>query len=201
MQQRTTQRAAQRAALQARLDSTVRILLPLERLLPDVRAIAEIEQGIPKSVPAGGHKAWVDARREAQEEAAYARIDSLIRLDSLCDVVLSGGKLSFRIDQAEAARLFVAPQEEALAAAQWRAVALDFVPSGKGNAKRLIDRLRKLALAAEPAVAAQIVAIGEDLANLSDVLRDDEAELHELTCALFGLSEEERRLVESGRVG
>ena len=46
----------------------------------------------------------------------------------------------------------------------------------------------------------QIVALGRELATLTAVLRDDEAQLHELTCLLFDLSDEERALVEKGRV-
>ena len=199
MQQRTTQRAGQRAALEERLAKTSRPALPLERLLRDVRAIAEIEATIPKSVPATGHKAWVDDQRAAQEEAALARIDGMIRLDSICDVLLDSGKLSFRIDEQDAAQLFVTEDQAALVAAQWRAIALDFTPTGKGDAKRLVDRLRKLALTADEAVAAQIVAIGHDLARLSDVLRDDEEQLHELTCRLFKLTPAERLLVERSR--
>ena len=83
--------------------------------------------------------------------------------------------------------------------AQWRCIALDFTPTGKGDGKRLIDRLRKVAKTAEPAVAKQIIAIGKDLSKLSDILRDDEAQLHELTCALFNLTQQERALVDATR--
>ena len=199
MQQRTSQRAAQRAGLEDYLAATSRPLLPLERILSDVRPIAEIETTIPKNVPATGHKAWVDDQRAAQEEAVLARIDGLVRPGSACDVLLDGGRLSFRIDEQEIARLFVTADQAELAGAQWRAIALDFAPSGKGDAKRLVDRLRKLALAADEAVAAQIIAIGEELAKLSDVLRDDEDQLHELTCEMFKLKPEERLLVEQSR--
>ena len=40
----------------------------------------------------------------------------------------------------------------------------------------------------------------KQLANLTDVLRDDEQDLHELTCLMFNLSDDERRLVEGGRI-
>ena len=78
-----------------------------------------------------------------------------------------------------------------------QAGSVDFTPTGKNDGKRLIDRLRKIARTAEPAVAKQIIAIGKDLATLSDVLRDDEAQLHELTCKLFNLTPTERALVDA----
>jgi actin-like ATPase involved in cell morphogenesis len=75
---------------------------------------------------------------------------------------------------------------------------LEFQPSGKGDAKRMVNRLRRVATAAPPALAEQIITIGANLANLTAVLRDDETQLHELTCLLFNLSDDERRLVERG---
>ncbi len=53
--------------------------------------------------------------------------------------------------------------------------------------------------AAEPAVANQIIAIGKELAQLSEVLRDDEAQLHELTCPLFNLTPAERALADASQ--
>ena len=201
LQQRSTQRIDLLARLAERLAATTRAQLPLEQVLGDVDSIPQIEQKVPKSVPAIGRKVWVDEERMAQEEAALARLDGMIRLDSAMTVELAGGKLALLIDGAEAAKLFVEPAHEALVTAQWTCVALDFTPSGKNDGKRLVDRLRKIAVAAEPAVAAQIIAIGSELAALSEVLRDDEEQLHELTCRLFKLTPAERTLVDASRRG
>lgn len=198
MQQRRTERVELRADLDERLAATARTSWPLEKLLPSVRAIPEIEEAAPRSVPASGRKKWADEERKSDEEAALARIDSLIHAASEATVLLERGKLSFLIDGQEVARVFVSDDEAALVEAQWRSVALDFQPSGSGDAKRLIDRLRRVATAADPAVAEQIIATGDKLAKLTAVLRDDEEQLHELTCILFNLSNEERRLVERG---
>ena len=200
LQQRRTRRMALLAALEERLATTARAVWPLERVLADVESVPQIELKIPASVPAADRQARVDDERKAQEEAALARIEGLIRLDSLFSADLEAGKLTLLIDGAPAARAFVAVDQEALIAAQWRCIALDFTPTGKGDAKRLIDRLRKPAVTAEPATAAQIIAIGAQLEALCDVLADDEAQLHEMTCTLFNLSDEERRLVDQGRV-
>ncbi len=129
-----------------------------------------------------------------------ARIDGLLRLDSEFAVLLSKGKLSFLIDDQEAAFAFVGDAEGPLVEAQWRAVAISFTPTGKGDAHRLVARLRRVATEAAPAVAEQIIAIGRRLANRAAVIRDDEKQLHDMTCALFKLTPEEKRLVERGRV-
>lgn len=199
MQERRTERVRLSLDLEERLKGTARVNLPVERILPGVRPIAELEEASPKTVRAPERKAWVDVQRAADEESAIARIDGLIHAASEADVLLERGKLSFRIDEQEVARMFVDDAQAALVTAQWRTAALDFDPHGKGDAGRLVSRLRRLATSAEPAVAGQIIAIGEALATLTAVLRGDEAQLHELTCLLFNLTDEERALVEAGR--
>ena len=197
MQQRRTERVDLRADLQERLAATARVVWPLEKLLPDVRPVPAIEETLPKSVVPSARKQWVDDQRKADEEAVLARIDGIIRLDSACEVVLERGKLSCLIDGQEVARVFVSDAEAALVAAQWRCVALDFAPGGKADAKRLTDQLRRVATSADAALSAQIIGIGGQLSELTDVLRDDEAQLHELTCELFGLSSDERSLISA----
>jgi hypothetical protein len=199
LQQRNTSRVDLLAQLAELLAKTVRPLLPLEQVLDDVESIPQIELKIPKSVPLANRKAWVDDERKAQEEAAFARLDGLIQLDSEMTVTLAKGKLSLLIDEQEAAKLFVQAAEAELIAAQWRCISLDFAPTGKGDGKRLIDRLRKVAKTADPAVTERIIVIGEALATLSDTLREDEAQLHELTCTLFNLTADERALVDASR--
>lgn len=197
MQERYTRRVELSAALSERLGAAARSTWPLEKLLPDVRSATQIDEEAPKHILPSERKAWTDEQRATDEEAALARIDGLIHADSEAAVELREGKLSFLIDEQEVARVFVSEAEAPLIEAQWRTPALDFQPTGKGDAKRLIERLRRVAAAAEPALADQIVAIGQELGTLTAVLRDDEAQLHELTCLLFNLSDEERRLVES----
>lgn len=199
LQQDSSERIDLLAQLAELLAKTVRPLLPLEQVLDDVESIPQIELKIPKSVPLANRKAWVDDERKAQEEAAFARLDGLIRLDSEMTVTLAKGKLSFLIDEQEAAKLFVQAAEAELIAAQWRCISLDFAPTGKGDGKRVLDRLRKVAKTADPAVTEQIIVIGEALATLCDTLREDEAQLHELTCTLFNLKADERALVDASR--
>lgn len=199
MQERRTAQVADEARLEERLKAAARRDLPLERLLKDVRGIAAITEAMPKSVDARDHQRWIDEERAADEEAALARIDALIRPASTFAVTLIGGKLGFLIDGQEVARLFVDDAEAPLIDAQWRAVSIAFQPSGKEDARRLVIRLRRVATAAEPALAGQIVAIGSALAARDTLIREDEAQLHELTCRLFALTPAERRLVEAGR--
>jgi hypothetical protein len=199
MQERRTRRVELRADLDERLRSTATKTWPLEQILSGVRSISEIEESAPASLPLSKRKEWADDQRKADEESALARIDGIIQLDSQADVIAERGKLAFRIDDQEVARTFLGPDEIELVEAQWRANAVDFSPTGNGEAARLIGKLRKVVVTAPPALRDQIIATGNELASLSDIIRDDERDLHEMTCHLFGLTAEERRLVEQGR--
>ena len=198
LQERHTARVAVRGRLAERLEVTARANWPLERLLPGVRSVAAIEAGAPAAIPAVDRKRWVDDQRQADEEAALARLDALLGPDAALEVTLADGKLSLLIDDQEAARAFV-EEEGPLVAAQWRAVALGFEPRGRKDGERLVKLLRRVAVAAEPAVLRQILDLAQELGELDGDLRADEAALHEMTCRLFALTPEERRLVEAGR--
>lgn len=199
MQERFTRRVELRADLAQRLASTGRRSLPLEDLLPEVRGVAAIEAEAPRSLPRSELKKWTDERRQEDEEAAYAQLDAILGAESVLDVSLERGKLSLRIDESEAVRLFVAPEQQELIAAQWRAFALDFTPTGKGYGKRLVDGLRKVVVDAPPALRDQILDIGRQLVELGAVIADDERQLHDLTAALFNLTPEEEAMVLKGR--
>lgn len=200
MQERRTRQVGLRAELEERLGAAAKSSWPMERILPGIRSIAEIEETAPKALKPSERKIWVDEQRKDDEESALARIDGLIGLDSIGEVAAERGKIAFLIDEQEVARTFLDEDQMPLIEAQWRATAVGFAPTGKGDAKRLVDKLRKVVTEAEPALRQQIIDVGGELASVSDVIRDDEDQLHEMTCFLFGLDAEERRLVEAGRL-
>lgn len=196
LQEHTTERARLRADLDERLAAAAKTSWPLDKVLPGVRAMLEIEAEAPASVPPANRTDWADEQRKGEAESALARIDGLMRPDSEATVRLDRGKLTFLIDGEEIARVFVSDTEAPLVEAQWRSVALDLQPSGKGDAKRLIERLRRVATTADAALAEQIIGTGSALARLTAIVREEEEQLHELTCHLFNLTREERLLVE-----
>ena len=200
LQENHTERVRLKAGLDERLSSVAITTWPLERILPDIRSIEELEHEVPRSVPQADRKAWIDERRALDEEASLDRIDGLIRADSSADVTHDDdGRIGFRIDEQEIARVFVDEDEIPLVLAQWRGHALAFEPSGRSPAKSLVNKLRKVVLAAPDAVGRQIVDRGARLAELSATIAADERALHEITARLFNLTDEEERLVLAGR--
>lgn len=130
---------------------------------------------------------------------AFQAITRRLTAAALLDARVERGELHFTADGAVIAQAVVAPDEELLVVAQWQAVAHDFDAAQKNAPRKLIDRLRSVARAADPAIREQIVSLAATLVTLTTRIRADESALHDLTCRLFELTLEERALVEAGR--
>ncbi|MCA1748607.1 MAG: N-6 DNA methylase, partial [Sphingomonadales bacterium] len=187
------------SALAERLEHCGKVGKPLEWLLSDIQSMETIRAGLPDDLDARERKAAEDEIREGQEETALAAIEQRIRPGSSFDVAYRDGQLSFLADGAPVARAYVDDDQAELLTLQWRMVALTFEPAARGNAKRLVDRLRSVAVAAESVVLKQLQRLAADLEEVSGEIEREESTLHEVTCVLFELSDDERRLVEQQR--
>lgn len=198
LQRGYTERARLLRALAERLGRVARRRQPHEWLLPDVEAKREIEAGAPARMARGEVRGWTDARYKEQVEAAIARMDDAIRLDSRIEARIEDDELTLVIDGAVACRgIYVSEAEAPFLLAQWQVVALGFEPKGKGDGKRLVDALRHIGTDAPEELRNQIIERQEQLARQTEALRALESDLHEITCRLFNLTREERALVES----
>ena len=198
LQRLTTRRRELVAALGDRLRRVARRKRPLEWLLPGVRSKAVIEEGAPRRLPRLDRRTWADARQQEEVEAAFARLDELVRLDSAIEPVFEDGELKLHIDGARAlGGIYLDADTGPFALAQWQAAALSFEPTGKGDAKRLVEALRHVGLDAEPALRDQVIERQAELTALTTELRAHEANLHEETCTLFALSPLEQAMIEA----
>jgi hypothetical protein len=193
-----TERRRLRRGLSERLDSLARRRKPLEWLLPDVRSKQHIEESLINKLPGpAARRDQADKLQVEQVEAALARVEDMIRLDSSFEARLRDGELMLLIDGAPAAFGVYADEEQgAFWLAQWQVVAMGFEPNGGPNAKRLIDQLRTVADEAPLALRTQIIERQQALSRLAADLKQLEQDLHEITCRLFGLTPAERRMVE-----
>jgi hypothetical protein len=210
MQSDITARVVVRADLAARLARVEVVKQPLEWLLPDVRSVRAIEVAL-TTVKSGlrilaktreekrNLKQRVDAARRTDVDAAYAALSLRIAATTELDATQVRGSVRFLADGAVVAEAFVSDDDAALILAQWQSVALTFDAGVRNAAKKLIEALRRVALAPEKVLRDQIIALAEKLEDLTQKVRKQERDLHEITCALFDLSLEERLMVELGR--
>ena len=200
LQSAYTARLRLRRGLADRLGTLARRRRPLDWLLPDVQSKAVIEAAVPPRMGPDARRTWADRLQVEQIEAAIARVDEMIRPGSTLEARFEDGELSLLIDGAPAAAgVYADDATGAFWLAQWQAIALGFEVNGKGNGKRLIDQLRAVADEAPPATRGQIIDRQQQLSTLAVDLAALEARLHEITCRLFALTPDERRLVETRR--
>lgn len=195
LQRGYTARSRLRAGLEERLSTLARRRKPHEWLLPDVQSKQVIEADAPANMRGPRLRGYADTRQAEQVEAATARIDAAVRIDSTIDAAFTDGELMLVIDGAPAARVYADAEQGAFWLAQWQAIALAFEPKGRGDGKRLVDLLRAVADEAPAAVRAQIIERQQALSMLGAELRNGEAALATITARLFALTPEELRLV------
>jgi hypothetical protein len=193
-----TSRLRLRRGLAERLTTLARRRRPLEWLLPEVQSKHQIEAEARNMAGPTAKRAYADRLQAEQIEAALARVEDMICLDSTFEARFEDEELMLLIDGAPAARgIYADSQQGAFWLAQWQAIALAFEPNGRANAKRLIDLLRTVADEATPVLRGQIVERQQSLLTLAMELRELENQLHTITCRLFDLTPAERRLVEA----
>ncbi len=191
-----TERARLRRGLAERLSTLARRRRPYEWLLPEVREKQRIEAEAPARMGPEARRAHADRLQAEQIEAALARVDEALRVDSRLEARFEDGELMLLVDGAPAARGVYADDEQgAFWLAQWQAIALAFEPNGRDNGKRLIDGLRAVADEAPSPARAQIIERQQALSRLAGELTGLERALDDITSRLFALTPAERRLV------
>ena len=189
-----TERKRLRVGIDARLGRVSRRKRAYEWLLPDVRPIAEIEQGIVNQME-GVRRKMAARLYEEQVESALARVGDAIRLDSVIEADFADGELILQVDGESVASTFVNDADAPFLLAQWQVAALGFEPRGPGDGKRLIDKVREVGLEAPTTLLGQIIERQEALGRIGISIRDGEEALHNITCRLFALTPEELRLI------
>jgi hypothetical protein len=193
-----TRRAHVRRSLGDRLSSVARRSRPYEWLLPEVQSKQVIEAERPRGMGHVAAQEYADRLQDDQIVSGVARIDDLIRLDSVFEAQFVEGELIFFIDNAPSARgIYADADQGAFWLAQWQAIALGFEPNGRGNGKRLLDQLRSVADEAPPVLRTQIIEYQSELSAIAVELSALEANLHDISCRLFDLSPAERQMVEA----
>jgi hypothetical protein len=93
-------------------------------------------------------------------------------------------------------RIFASVNEGVFIAAQWKVLAATFTITENTDGKKLANALRRLAVADNPAVVEQIIALERELSALEADIAGQEAEMNALVYRLYGLTQADIALVE-----
>ena len=185
--------------IQRRLSATRQRNKPEVWLFPGLKTKHELASAAPVALAAEDKQKWAEQRYGLDLAARLGALTVRLRPGVSLSASFADGELSFAIDCVPIIdRVFVATGEGQFIAAQWRIVAATFTITESTDGKKLADALRKLAVADNPAVVQQIIALESQLAMLdADIVRQ-EAEMDAVLGRLYGLTKAEKVLIKKG---
>lgn len=168
-------------------------------LWAEVKPVPAFKREAPKGLAGPAVTAWAKERREAVLRARLEAIDAVLRAGVRLVVENVAGELKVTAEGAVLIDgVFLDADEAAFTAAQWRQKARRTNVTEKFDAKRLVALLLKLRKTNNAALRRQVVELDEEIMTLDETIEDAEREMNRLTYRLYGLTEEEIRLVEGG---
>ncbi len=162
----------------------------------------ELKRRVEKEAPAGVGKREMAQRVKAmhgQRLAAHLEgLDVMLRPGAVITIELVEDELKVLISGAPALELYHDSTEVEFIAAQWRHSLRSVNVTVKFSGKRLVNKLRELRRTSNSAVVKKVVVLDRQIQSLDVQIAKAEAEINALIYSLYGLTEEEIRLVEAG---
>ncbi len=166
-------------------------------LFPGLKAAHELLAAAPARLEADQKQKWAAQRYERDLAVRYDAITAPLRPGSSFSAAFVDGELSFSIDGVPViSRIFVSAAEGEFIAAQWKVRAATITVTERTDGRTLANLLRRLAVADNPAVVQQIIALEGELSGLDADIARQEAEMNELVYRLYALTEADVRLIE-----
>lgn len=152
----------------------------------------------PTGLRAGARTVWAKEQRALRLAAALEPIQRRLRAGATLQVLEKPGELGVQIDGVTVLdSVFVDVDETAFIAAQWRQKLRQANVTATFKADRLVKLLLDLRTTENAALKAQVVDLDRKIEALDQEIAAREEEMNELLYELYGLDEEERRLVEN----
>ncbi len=172
---------------------------PEHWLFSDVKTKAQLEANAPAGLDTSERRAWAKARYDDSVAAAEEALGERLKPGVVLDATFEEGELSFLIDGVPViTNIFADDAAGSFILAQWKVLAASFPVTEKTGGKKLSSALRKLAGNDGSAAVQQIMGYQAELEALDVSIQDQEAAMNALVYDLYGLSPDERTLVEKG---
>ncbi len=141
--------------------------------------------------------AWAKARHAEALQERLDHLDALLQPGAELRVEATDDEIALRIQGREALRLYDRPDTPFLAV-QWRHALRDLNVTESFDAARLLRLLLALRTTADAPLRARLLALDAEIQALDTEIEARETDLNHHVFALYGLSEEERRMVVEG---
>lgn len=168
-------------------------------LLPDLPPLAALEAEAPRALPIAKRRQWAKDRLAETVATRLERLGASLQAGENLEAVFAGGELSLRANGAALLdRIYLGdgPGQAARAYWSWLLLSRSWRDAGK-----LVAELRRPPVEFATPAATQFIARASDLAEVTAEIAAAERAMNERLYELYGLTEEERLLVENDRRG
>ena len=166
-------------------------------LWADVKPLAKIKKDAPSELKGRKLTAWAKERREPKPTERLDAINAMLRPGAALNVIDENDGLQLLADNVPLIEgIFLDESEADFIAAQWRQKTRRINVTEKFEAKRLINQLLKLRKTENDAIKTQVVKLDANIQTIDENIEKAEADMNRLTYRLYGLTEEEVKLVE-----
>ena len=187
------------ARIARRLAATRQRNRPETWFFPDLKSKDERFAEAPARLDTEKKQEWAEQRYHDDLAARYDAITARLRPGSSLSAAFTDDELSLAVDGVPIInRIFVSAAEGAFILAQWKVIAATFTITEKTDGRKLANALRKLAVADNPAVVEQVIALEAELSGLEADIACQEAEMEHAMNRLYGLTEAEAALIHNG---
>ena len=141
--------------------------------------------------------AWAKDMAVARRQVYYEEWDARLHPGVSITVENSDDELRLKIGDVMVLELFDEPDTPFIAA-QWRLVTRDLNITEKFKAKKLVSKLLALPKTDHLALKERIITLDAEITELDKQIAAAEKEMNEMVYGLYGLTDEEIAVVESG---
>ncbi len=165
----------------------------------DVKPAKTLAAEAPAGLAGREKTAWAKAERERRLRAHLDGLDTMLQAGARLSVDCAYGELRLLVDGVPAIDgLFISDAEAPFLSAQWRHAVRDTNVTEAFDGKKLLRKLLQLRRTDNAALREQVIQLDTDIAQLDRDIDAAERAMNDYVYELYGLSEEEIRLVEAG---
>jgi hypothetical protein len=184
-------------ALDRRLDGMPENEQTIVWLFPDIETVEILLRRAPVYMDRQEAKAWAKERLERAITDRLGTLDGALAGGGQLRPDLTDGELCLSLNGRRILdRVFVAPAEGEIVLAQWRRTCQSIGSASRTNAKALVRELCRTRSFGSKEHRRQVIDLAEKIMALEDQILKVEAELNDILYGLYGLSDEERRMIE-----
>lgn len=165
-------------------------------LFPDLKSKRDLLAQAPARLDAEKKREWAEQRYDLDLASCHDSISARLKPGASMSASFEKGELCLSIEGIPVVeRIFVDTAEGEFIVAQWKVLCSTFSITEKTDGKKLANALRKLAVADNPALVAQIIDREKKLSSLETEITVKEREMETLLDQIYGLTEAEVRVI------